>query len=62
MAERGYYGNALRVQASSGGQQASMMEPSPDYGELGAVLGIGTLIGIVIGSNITFHLPVKKRR
>lgn len=57
MAERGYYGNAPSVPAFS-----SLTAPELDYSGLGTVLGLGTLLGIAIGSNITFHTPVRKRR
>ena len=57
MAERGYYGNAPNVPAFS-----SLTGPELDYSGLGTVLGLGTLLGIVIGSNITFHPPIRKRR
>lgn len=55
MNERGQYGKVMRQPDSA------ITDGTPDYGELGAVLGLGALIGIVIGSNITFHSPVKKR-
>ena len=57
MAERGQYGYAQSTPAFS-----SLTGPAPDYSGLGTVLGVGALLGIVIGSNITFHTPVKKRR
>lgn len=57
MAERGYYGRAQDVPAFS-----SLTGPSLDYSGLGVVLGAGTILGILIGSNITFHTPVRKRR
>lgn len=63
MSDRGYYGT------ERGGGRAltyvrdpSMADPPPDYGALGGALGIGALVGILIGSNITFHLPVRRRR
>jgi hypothetical protein len=60
MNERGQYGKGSeRLMRQADG---SSTEGMPQYGELGAVLGLGALIGIVIGSNITFHSPVKKRQ
>ena len=54
MNERGQYGRQERFSQQPDG--------ATDYGELGAVLGVGALIGIMIGSNLTFHSPVKKRQ
>jgi hypothetical protein len=57
MAERGYYGYAQSTPAFS-----SITAENPDYSGLGTVLGVGALLGIMIGSNITFHTPIRKRR
>jgi hypothetical protein len=59
MNERGQYGKG--TERSMRQPESAITEGAPDYGELGAALGLGALIGIVIGSNITFHSPVKKR-
>jgi len=60
MAERGYYGRAQDVQEVPA--FSALTGPSLDYSGLGIVLGAGALLGILIGSNITFHTPVRKRR
>jgi hypothetical protein len=63
---RGHYGKALVVgrtyARAPDDQRPSIFEQPSDYGELGVGLGIGALVGILIGSNITFHTPVRRRR
>lgn len=36
--------------------------PQIDYETTGAALGIGVLLGIIVGSKLTFHSPVRSRR
>jgi hypothetical protein len=43
------------------GQPRDETETSLDYATLGPAAGIGLVLGILIGSNITFHSPVKRR-
>lgn len=41
---------------------AAPITPRLDYGDAGIALGIGTLLGILIGSKLTFHAPIRRRR
>jgi hypothetical protein len=57
---RGYYGQAL-LGAPAPARAVEVDRPL-DYGTTGAALGIGVLLGIVVGSKMTFHSPVRVRR
>jgi hypothetical protein len=61
MNNRGQYGQRLSEQPAFliG---ASPSVPRLDYGDAGLALGIGTILGILIGSRLTFHSPVRRRR
>lgn len=67
MNERGQYGRQDdRVQrwASAPGspdQPSTWSLPQIDYETTGVALGIGALLGILIGSKLTFHTPVRRR-
>ena len=41
---------------------AAPTAPRLDYEGAGIAFGIGTLLGILIGSKLTFHAPVRRRR
>lgn len=69
MSERGHYGDEQRRYAlpppySLTGDPGGFSLPDlpRDSARIGVALGIGTLIGILIGTKVTFHLPVRKRR
>jgi hypothetical protein len=61
MNNRGQYGQSVFWQpvALVG---ASPSAPRLDYSDAGLALGIGTILGILIGSRLTFHSPVRRRR
>ena len=63
MNERGQYGKASSTPASpaSPDRPFSLSLPQIDYGTTGAALGFGVLFGIIIGSKLTFHTPVRRR-
>lgn len=43
-------------------QEPSLLDRlPPDYSRLGVAGGIGLLLGVLIGSHVTFHLPVRRR-
>jgi hypothetical protein len=61
MHDRGQYGQrASEHPAALIG--ASPREQQLDYSDAGLALGIGTILGILIGSRLTFHSPVRRRR
>lgn len=71
MNARGHYGILVREAPCYGALevgQARMRsfapgdaEAPPDYTAFGVAGGLGLLLGILIGSNITFHTPVRRR-
>jgi hypothetical protein len=66
MNERGQYGRQ-GMQRWAGGAPADPDQPTTwtlpqiDYQTTGAALGFGVLFGIIIGSKLTFHTPVRRR-
>lgn len=65
MSERGHYEDprrALAARGASGDTGFSFPDLPQDYAPIGVALGIGTLLGILLGTKLTFHLPVRKRR
>lgn len=61
MSERGHYGDEAQRRHLS--LSASLLPDLPqDYAPLGISLGLGTLIGVLIGSKLTFHTPIRRRR
>lgn len=65
MSERGHYGEARRNPASyltDGAGHLTIPDLPQDFAPIGVALGIGTLIGVLIGTKLTFHLPVRRRR
>jgi hypothetical protein len=58
---RGQYGQrAFEPPAALIG--ASPTAPRLDYSDAGLAFGVGTILGILIGSRLTFHSPVRRRR
>ena len=58
---RGQYGQrALEHPAALIG--ASLTAPRLDYSDAGLAFGVGAILGILIGSRLTFHSPVRRRR
>lgn len=69
MSSRGYYGisagtpcyGALEVGQMRMRPGMPESEVPPDYTAFGVVGGLGLLLGVLIGSNVTFHTPVRRR-
>ncbi len=61
MNNRGQYGHRWLGQPSIL-MGASPAAPQLDYNDAGIALGVGTILGILIGSRLTFHSPVRRRR
>jgi hypothetical protein len=61
MNDRGQYSQHTYEQLSAL-VGASPGAPRLDYSDAGLALGVGTLLGILIGSRLTFHSPVRRRR
>lgn len=61
MNNRGQYGDRMLGQPSAliG---AFPRDPRLDYSDAAIAFGVGTLLGILIGSQLTFHSPVRRRR
>jgi hypothetical protein len=64
---RGQYGRQdMRIGRGESRTLVSPDQPSAwpqiDYETTGAALGIGVLLGVIIGSKMTFHSPVRRRR
>jgi hypothetical protein len=64
MNERGQYGRQ-GMQRWVGGAPATPDQPwslpQIDYQTTGVALGAGVLLGVIIGSKLTFHTPVRRR-
>ena len=61
MNDRGQYGQCAHERPSIW-MGATPGAPRLDYSDAGLALGVGTLLGILIGSQLTFHSPVRRRR
>jgi hypothetical protein len=64
MNERGQYGRQGMQRWEGGapaGPDQSWSWPQIDYQTTGVALGVGVLLGVMIGSKLTFHTPVRRR-